>query len=213
MVWAQAAGHDQVVTFTAIRRSNIARWSGRYDEAAELAATVRTPPRRVPPGLASLAAQYEASAHAAQADLHACQAALEDAAELLMARETSGEDQVYWARMHDHDHYEAQRANCYIDLGRAAEAITLLEPMLTTSSAGRGAGAHGHGGGLTMLALAHAKNRHAEEACHFGEQALGFTLTAPLRTTLRRLDSELADWPNEPWRMRSAMSRSRSRSA
>jgi len=153
----------------------------------------------VPPGLASLAAQYEAGAHAAQGDLHASQTALSEAAELLSSRAASGEDEIYWARMHDQDHYNAQKATCYVDLGQLSEAIALMEPTLTAAgAAGRGAGAHGHGGGLTMLALAYAKNRQPEQACYFGEQALSFTLTGPLRMTLTRLANELADWADEP---------------
>jgi transcriptional regulator with XRE-family HTH domain len=199
MVWAQVGGHRQMVTFATVRQSNIARWSGRSDEAAELAASARTASERLPPGLASLAAQYEASAHAALGDHRACMTALGQAAEMLAARAASGEDEIYWARVHDTDHYEAQRANCFIDLGRVDEAIALLESNLAAPSAtGRGAGAHGHGGGLTMLALAYAKNRRPEEACRVGEQALSFTLTAPLRATLQRLESELADWADEP---------------
>jgi len=199
MVWALAGGHQQMVAFATVRQSNIARWAGRYDEAAGLAAAARTTSGRVPSGLASLAAQDEASAHAAQGDRRATQSALEQAAELLTARAASDEDGIYWARMHDEDHYTMQMARCYVDLGRVGEAIALLEPALTTPGAvGRGAGSHPHGGGLTMLALAYAKNRQPEEACHFGEQALGFRLDAPLRTTVRRLGNELATWADEP---------------
>jgi len=199
MVWAHAGGHQQMVTFAAVRRSNIAWWRGDYSEAAELAAAAVAASGRVPPGLASIAAQYEARAHAAQGDARATQTALGRAGERLSARADSGEDEIYWARVHDEDHYEAQKAVCYVDLGRLGEAISLLQPMVTSSgSAGRGAGSYPHGGGVAMLALAYAKNRQPEEACHFGEQALDFTLTAPLQTTLRRLCNDLADASGEP---------------
>jgi tetratricopeptide (TPR) repeat protein len=198
MVWAYAGSHQQMVAFAAVRRSNIAWWSGRYGEAAEMAAAAVTA-GRVPPGLASIAAQYEAGAYAALGDLHASEAALERAAERLSARAGSGEDELYWARMHDEDHYNAQRAKCYIELGRVGEAIALLQPMLMASgSAGRGAGDYPYGGGLAMLALAYAKDQQPEPACHFGEQALGFGLTVPLQRTLWRLRDELGGWAGEP---------------
>src|SRR5215475_13735617 len=55
----------------------------------------------------------------AQGDVRASQAALDRAGERLSARASSGEDEIYWARMHDEDHYEAlsQRIACTYDIG------------------------------------------------------------------------------------------------
>jgi hypothetical protein len=73
-----------------------------------------------------------------------------------------------------------------------------LQPIVTASGPiGRGAGSYAHGGGLTWLALAYAKNRQPEEACHFGERALDFRLPFLQRGTLRRVSDELGGWAGD----------------
>lgn len=190
--WAQAAGSYQIVTFTMIRRSNIAFWSGRYEEATELAAAALASPWMVPPGLGSLAAQHQAGGHAACGDADACQALLDQAAEQLSAREASGEDQVYWARMHRYVHFDALKAACYVDLGRTKEARTLLESHADPRDSG---------GGMMLRAVVHAKDGDPETACRAAEQALqlfpGTSLSLARSRRLDEIHRLLEPWADE----------------
>jgi hypothetical protein len=194
--WAQAAGNYQVVTFTVIRRSSMAFCYGRCDESAELAGAALASPWPVPPGLGSLAAQHAARCHAARGNIDACQASLDHAATLLSAREASGEDDVYWARMHRQDHFDALRAECYIDLGRTTEARALLDSYYT------GSVLNGRGGvgEMTLRALAHGKDGDPVAACSAAEQTLQLLETplSPARSRyLDEIDRQLEPWAGE----------------
>ncbi len=195
---AQEGGSYQIVTFTMIRRSSIAFWNGQHAEAADLAATAQDGPWPLPPGLASLAAQYEAEAHAALGNASACEARLDRAVDLLGTRDAAGDDQIYWARTHNYDHYRGQRAACLVDLGQAVQAIALLEPLLTTTTANRrGVGGYGHGAGMALLGLAYAQTGQIDAAVHFGSQSLNSTLTTPHRRIIDRLEQALTEWATE----------------
>ena len=193
--WAQAAGNYQVVTFTMIRRSNIAFWDGRYEEAVELATGARACPWPVPAGLGSLAAQYEACGHAACGDTDACEASLDQAGELLSAREASGDDQVYWARTHGQDHFDALKAACYTDLGRTKQARALLDSY--TERRGERPG-----GRMALCALVQAKDGDPEAACNAAEQALqlsGTPLSLARSRRLNEIDRRLEPWASEAY--------------
>jgi hypothetical protein len=191
--WAQAAGSYQTVTFTVIRRSNIAFWDGRYGEAVELAAAARICPWQVPPGLGSLAAQYEASGHATRGDTDACEASLDQAGELLSARKASGDDQVYWARTHSQDHFDALKAACYTDLGHTKRARALLDSYTERRDPGDR---------MALRALAQAKDGDPEAACNAAEQALqlsGIPLSLARSRRLNEIDRRLEPWAGEAY--------------
>src|SRR5262249_28112861 len=148
----------------------------------------RACPWPVPPGLGSLAAQCEASGHAARGDTDACEASLDQASELLAARETSGDDQVYWARTHSQDHFYALRAACYTDLGRTKQASALLDSYTERRDPGDR---------MALVALVQAKDENPEAACNSAEQALQLSGTPLSLARSRRLNE--IDRRLEPW--------------
>ena len=88
--WARAGGDYQLVSFIQGRNINIAYWAGQYQHAAELAEASRRVPWHVPPGLASLIARDGAATSAMLGDKAAAHAQLDEAADLLARRDSSG---------------------------------------------------------------------------------------------------------------------------
>ena len=116
--WAQEAGDWQLVTFTSIRRGNIACLFDQPREAINILAAVPEVPWQVPPGLGSLAAEYRATAHSAAGEELYCLAQLEEAERLLTVRDQSGADTIYWVQRRGPESLTFARAESYRNLGR-----------------------------------------------------------------------------------------------
>jgi transcriptional regulator with XRE-family HTH domain len=194
MAWAQAAGDYQLVSFTIGRKTNIAVWAGRHREAAEVAESGRQVPWEVPPGLASINAQYEARAHALEGDEAQALRLSDRARELIDLRECSGEDRIFWARQRTPAHLQASRAHFFVDLGRSADAVDMLEHLLPDHRP-----EPQHVGTLSLLALAHARGGDPRAATSVGEAALDLAVSASALTILAEASHELRTWEAEEY--------------
>ena len=181
--WARAGGDYQLVSFIQGRNINIAYWAGQYQHAAELAEASRRVPWHVPPGLASLIARDGAATSAMLGDKAAAHAQLDEAADLLARRNSSGEDTVYWARYHRADHLRWHVAHCQVRLGRPDEAVEILLPLMNSMAGPR-----------SLLALAHARAGDPEPAVAAGEAALDRTVSANALTNLNEASRALSRW-------------------
>jgi hypothetical protein len=107
--------------------------------------------------------------------------------------------------MHNHDHFDSRKADCYTDLGRIKEVETLLVSY---------ADPRDRGGEMMLRALVHAKAGDPEAACRAARQALQFSGRSLSLARFRRLDE--INWLLEPWaseafvqRFRSSLARKR----
>jgi transcriptional regulator with XRE-family HTH domain len=196
--WAKAAGDGQMLSFAYLRKSTIALYDARYLDASELASAAIDEPNDCPPGLASLAAQYRARAHATLAswDLQneaECLKALDRAAELLSQRENATTDRIYWPRSHDYADLEVTRAFCYRDLGasKLGAAIDIL-----TSHIDRTNGDGRDGGNLTGLAQCFANIGAPEAACEAADSALNLIQSSLDKRELNLVNDALDRWAN-----------------
>jgi transcriptional regulator with XRE-family HTH domain len=194
MVWAQSSGDYQFVSFAIGRKTNLAVWAGRPAEAMELADTGRRVPWRVPPGLASINAQYEARALALRGDEAGTLRLLEDARGSIKCRERSGEDRIYWAQRHTESFLDATEAHCRIDLGRPADAIEILREFVPS-----GEPQPRQAGPLALLALAHARAGDPEAAAEAGQRALAAPLSANTSRVLATAEDALRTWAGETY--------------
>jgi len=190
--WAQAGGDYQLVSYGLGRKTNIAVWVGDHREAVDFAESGRQVPWEVPPGLASVNAQYEARAHALARDESGTLRLLDDSRELIESRERLGEDRIYWARRRTPSHLRASAAHSYVNLGRLPEAIDMLEALLPD----RQPEPH-HVGTLSLLALAHAKAGDPFAATAVGEKALDLAVSASALIILAETSQELRRWAGE----------------
>jgi transcriptional regulator with XRE-family HTH domain len=190
--WAQAGGDYQLVSYLLGRKTNIAVWAGDHREAVDFAESGRRVPWEVPPGLASVNAQYEARAHALARDESGALRLLDDSRELIESRERSGEDRIYWACRRTPSHLQASAAHSYVNLGRWSEAIDMLAALLP----GQQPEPH-HVGTLSLLALAHAKAGDPFAAAAVGEKALDLAVSASALIILAETGQELRLWAGE----------------
>jgi len=189
MVWAHAGGDYQLVSFAIGRKTNIAVWASRYEAAAELADSGRHVPWEVPPGLASINAQYAARAHACQGEEASALRLIDDAHRLIELRERSGEDRIFWASHRTLAHLQASTAHSYVNLGRSADAVDMLESLLPGHQP-----EPQHVGTLSLLALAHARAGDPRAAAAVGEKALDLAASASALTILAEASHELSGW-------------------
>jgi hypothetical protein len=192
IVWAQAGGDYQIMSFAIGRKINLAMWGGPAAEAAELADSARRVPWKVPPGLASINAQYEARAHAMRGDETRTLAVLDEARELLGQRQQSGEDRIYWARHHTETYLNANEAHCHVELGRIPAALDLLGDLVPDGEA-----QPRQSGPLALLAWAHARSGDPQAAAAAGEKALTQPVSANTRGLLATASKELRRWDEE----------------
>jgi hypothetical protein len=192
IVWAQAGGDYQVVSFAIGRKINLAMWNDRASEAVELAESGRHVPWSVPPGLASINAQYEARAHALRGDEGRTLTALDEARRLLGQRGSSGEDRIYWAQHQTETYLDANEAHCQVELGRIPAALRMLGDLVPD-----GDPHPRQAGPLALLAWAHARSGEPTAAAAAAERALSQPVSANTRGLLVTASKALGRWEAE----------------
>ncbi len=201
--WAQSAGDQQMVAYLLVRKSNIACLADDRVSVVELAAAARTMPAELEPRLAALAHQQEARGWALADDPDRCSAHLDRAASILESRPQRDPDPSLPVYLHHYgpDTLEEQSASCYRAIGRADEAIAILERKINTMPVDqhRDRGHH-----MAKLANAVAASAHPEpeRAARLGLDSLHIadhTGSARIRRELHTLDTVLtANWPDLP---------------
>jgi hypothetical protein len=201
--WAQSAGDQQMVAYLLVRKSNIACLAADPVSVVELAAAARTTPTVLEPTLAALAHQQEARGWALAGDPDQCAAHLDQAARLLAHQPDHDPDPGLPVYLHHYgpDTLEEQSASCYRAIGRADDAIAILERKINTMPAGqhRDRGHH-----MAKLANAVAASAHPEpeRAARLGLDCLHIadqTGSARIRRELHTLDAALtAGWSDLP---------------
>jgi hypothetical protein len=146
----------------------------------------------VPPGLASVNAQYEARARALVGEELRTLHLLDHARDLIELRRRSGDDRIYWAQHHDETFLNANEAHCRVDLGQAVQAVTILEGLVPD-----GDPQPRQAGPLALLALAHARGGDPQAAASAGGRALDVPLSANTSAVLDTVGGELGRWDDE----------------
>ncbi|MGH3808364.1 MAG: helix-turn-helix domain-containing protein [Pseudonocardiaceae bacterium] len=199
--WAQSAADHQMVAYLLIRKSNIACLANDATSAIDLAAAAHDVSGGIGPRLRALAAQQEARGWAMIGDNDRCQRQLHTAAELL--RTHSGETDLagpVYLQHYDLDTLEEQVATCYCNVGRAEDAIPILERKIAALPANLH---RDRGHRMAKLANAVIATRHPEpdRAAQLGLACLDLarhTGSARISKELHTLHKALlARWPDQ----------------
>lgn len=197
--WAQTAGDYQMVAYLLIRKSNIACLADDATTVIELAAAAQNVPADIDPKIIALAAQQEARGWAMIGDPDHCCLKLDTAADLL--RDHSHEtDPTAPEYIHHYglDTLEEQSASCYRSLGRAEDAIAILERKIAAMP-GNLHRDRGHQISKLANALLATKHPEPEKAADLGVTCVGLarqTGSARIIKELHALDTTLtARWP------------------
>ncbi|MGH3809636.1 MAG: hypothetical protein ACRDRU_24035, partial [Pseudonocardiaceae bacterium] len=200
--WAQSAGDHQMAAYLLYQKSSIA-----YQDAntvIELAVAAQAAPGDVDPRITALAAQQEARGWAMLSDGDRCRRKLDTAVELLSTRIPMGDEPTAprYVQSYGLAALEDQSATCYRSIGRAQDAIPILERKISDSL---DANLH-RDCGRQMAKLANtvltSKQPEPERAAQLGLACLDLARqTGSARTAkeLRTLDTTLtARWPGQP---------------
>jgi len=199
--WAQSAGDYQMVAYMLIRKSNIACLSDNATTVIELAAAAQDVPGGIDPKIVALAAQQEARGWAILGDFDHCRRKLDTAGELLRSQPHEADPAAHvYIRHYDLDTLEEQSATCYRSLGRAEDAIAILERNLAALPANLHRD-RGHQMSKFANAIVAAKHPEPERAAHLGLACLHLahqTGSARISKELRALDTALMTrWPDQ----------------
>jgi hypothetical protein len=185
-----------------IRKSNIACGADDPTTGVDLAAAAQNVPGGIEPRIHALAAQQEARGWALIRDADHCRGKLDTAAELLR-QHTDTVDPTAPVYIH---HYnlgalEGQSATCYRTVGRAEDAVAILERKLAALPAHLRRD-RGHQKAKLANAVLATPHPEPDRAAQLGLQSLhDAQQTGSARTTkeLRTLDATLiARWPDQP---------------
>ncbi|MEU1788895.1 hypothetical protein ABZ553_24130 [Streptomyces sparsogenes] len=191
MEWAQEADEPVLQAFILMRKSQQSVGLMQQQRAVGLAAAALRVRGNVPARIHASARLQEAHGHALADDEREVLRAL-DAAEALVGGDDGVTDQL--GGYCNTSYAQAQRATCYLRLGKPADAVTAYQRALDSwpDTYQRERGLH-----LARLAGAHAANRSPDAACATAMEALEITReTESRRTTteLRRAVTGLAPW-------------------
>lgn len=189
---ATAGGDHDMAAYGHVRRALVTLY--RQDPAQTVELSRQAQGSGVPPRIRGLAAQREAQGHALAGDHDACMRAL-DRARALLARHTPDPDTPVIGTTNLADPVGMITGWCLYDLGRPAEAATVLEEHLAqvSSQALRTRVRYG-----VRCALAHAAAGEIDRACALTDRLLGDIVTvnsATIATDLRGLARVLARHP------------------
>ncbi len=128
--WAQSAGDYQMAAYLLVRKSNIAYLADDANTVIELAVAARG----IDPKITALAAQQEARGWAMINDGDRCRRKLDTAAQLLSTPPDGREPTTtVYIQSYDLGVVEDQSATCYRSIGRAEDAITIVERRIAGS--------------------------------------------------------------------------------
>jgi tetratricopeptide (TPR) repeat protein len=197
--WAQSAGDYQMVAYLLIRKSNIVCLADDATTVIELATAAQDVPGGLDPKIVALAAQQEARGWALLGDFDHCRPKLDTAADLLRNHPDEPDPAApVYIHHYDLDTLEEQSATCYRSVGRAEDAISILERKIKqlpeTMHRDRG-----HQMAKLANAVVATKQPEPEKAAHLGLACLDIarlTGSARIEKELHALDTALmAAWP------------------
>lgn len=191
MEWAQEADDPVRQAFILMRKSQQSVALVQQQRAVGLASAALRVRGDVPPRIRASACLQAAHGHSLGGDESETLRAL-DAAQALIGDDDAVTDQL--GGYCNSSYAEAQRATCYLRLGKPAHAVTTYQRALDSwpDAYQRERGLH-----LAHLANAHAADRSPDAACATAMAALEITReTESRRTTaeLRRVVTGLAPW-------------------
>ncbi|MFI0734548.1 helix-turn-helix domain-containing protein [Streptomyces sp. NPDC021225] len=191
MEWAQEADEPVLQAFILMRKSQQSVGLMQQQRAVGLAAAALRVRGDVSARIRASARLQEAHGHALGGDESKALRAL-DAADALVGGDDAVTNQL--GGYCNSSYAKAQRATCYLRLGKPADAVTAYQRALKSwpDTYQRERGLH-----LARLAGAHAANRSPDAACSTAMEALEITReTESRRTTaeLRRVVTGLAPW-------------------
>lgn len=191
MEWAQEADEPVRQAFILMRKSQLSAGLRQQQRVVGLAAAALRVRGDVPARIRASARLQEAHGQALVGEESVALRAL-DSAEALVGGDGAVTDQL--GGYCNSSYVEAQRATCYLRLGKPAEALAAFQRALNSwpDTYQRERGLH-----LARLAGAHAANRSPDAACATAMEAVEITReTESRRTTaeLRRVVTSLAPW-------------------
>ncbi|MGR3933837.1 helix-turn-helix domain-containing protein [Streptomyces sp. BRA346] len=195
MEWAQEAGDSVRQAFILMRKAQQSVGLMQQQRALGLAGAALRVRGDVPARIRASAHLQEAHGHALVGHEAATVRALDTARELVEGHDAVTDDLGGYCVP---AYTEAQRATCYLRLGKPAEAVTIYQQALDHWPAlyQRERGLH-----LARLANAHAADRSPDAACTTAMRALeisGETASRRITAELRRVITSLAPWRRTP---------------
>ncbi|MGH3940084.1 MAG: helix-turn-helix domain-containing protein, partial [Pseudonocardiaceae bacterium] len=200
--WAQSACDYQMGSYLLFRKSSIAYLTDDANTVIELAAAAQDSPGGISPKIVSLAAEQEARGWAMINGGDHCRRKLDTAAELLSTHPDEADAAVPdYVQHYDLGTLEARSAVCYRAIGRAEDAIVIIERKIVSLPA------HLHRNrGYQMAKLANTvlatKQPDPERATQLGLACLDLarqTGSARIAKELGILNATLtARWPDQP---------------
>lgn len=195
--WGLESGNYPMVSYMLLRKSNLALDARDYTTAIELAQAAWKGPWQVPSVLRGVAITYETRAHASKGGDGFDIGRLDEATELIVTGQN--EEGPAYLRFYTAGFAEVQRATCYLDAGRAREAIGILQKRIASLPSWHQRDKAQY---EARLAHAHAADRAPDTAANVGLQALTIardTGSQHTQAELDRLDKILINrWPDQP---------------
>jgi tetratricopeptide (TPR) repeat protein len=169
MEWAAEADDELMMSWSLFRLSQQAVTYGDPARALSLVETAGRRADRLPATMRAAIAQQAAAAYALDGDETACHAAL-DAAEDWAAPDTNGDARTGHGSFCTPAFLQAQRATCWLRLGKPRRAITAFERALPDLPK---VYRRDRGLALARLAAAHVANDDPDAAATTANEALG----------------------------------------
>ena len=167
---AREAHNPAMTSYVLMRKSHIALDAGRPDLVLTLAQAALEVPGELTPRMRALAARQEAHAHAMFGDHDACARALDRAFEL--AAEPADEKDI--ARYCTPNYIEMEAAHAWVELGRPAMALDVLQQSLVEWKPDF---RRDLGMGLARFAIAHARTGAPDDALDIALEAIQLSAT------------------------------------
>lgn len=183
--FAQEAGDETLGAYVLMRKSNIATDAGRSDLGLRLINTVLAGTEKASPRLRAVMLRQQAHAQLLSGDVESCARTLETAFKLAAHSPDSETDLANYCTP---EYVEMEAAHCWVQLGRADDAISTLQRGLADwqPEYRRDLGLC-----LARLSVAHASKAQAEHAVFVAERALSIAH----ETHSYRVSSQLARVP------------------
>jgi len=193
---ASAGDDTEMLAYAYVRRALIALY--RHDPVATIALAQRVREVSCRDRILGLAAQREAQGHAIAGDYDECQRSLDHARERMAAAGSSSTQPSPFGPSTVADQVTMTAGWCLHDLGRSAEAASLIAPELARipPQALRARARYG-----ARLALALASTKDIEQACAVVDPylaAMPFLDSATIRSDLTHLARTLNRWHKDP---------------
>lgn len=164
--FAQESGDDRLAAYILMRKSNIATDAGRSELGLRLANTALAGRDKLPPRLRAVILRQLAHAQLQSGDVESCARTLEAAFKLAARTPDSENDLALYCTP---EYLEMEAAHCWVELGRADDAVATLQRGLADwqPEFRRDLGLC-----LARLSIAHASRAEVEHAVYVAERAL-----------------------------------------